>query len=149
MKQAIVLPKVISGFPGVGKSTLYRNRGDLPILDSDSSGFDKSEFPDNYLRHIEDAIAAGYTVLSSSHDPVRKGLVDRGIPFVLVYPALNCREEYLQRYRDRGSPKPFVDMMADKWVDFVVGCSMQKGCYHVCLGKGEFMPTLDQLMARI
>ena len=45
------MTKIISAFPGCGKSHLFRVAGDsIKILDSDSSKFDKDHFPANY-RH--------------------------------------------------------------------------------------------------
>lgn len=137
--------QVICGFPGVGKSTLFRDRGDQKILDSDSSTFDKAEFPANYIAHIKEKIAEGYTILASTHDVVRQALVDNDIPFGIVYPALNCKAEYLQRYADRGSPQGFIDLMDSKWVDFVNGCAAQKDCVSHCLAQGEYMPTMEEL----
>ena len=43
--------KVYSAFPGVGKTTYFNNTS-KNVLDSDSSTFDKSEFPQNYINHI-------------------------------------------------------------------------------------------------
>jgi hypothetical protein len=37
---------VISAFPGCGKSHYFRENKDKSILDSDSSKFDKSNFPE-------------------------------------------------------------------------------------------------------
>jgi hypothetical protein len=143
------MPNVICGFPGVGKSTLFRNRGDLKILDSDSSTFDKAEFPQNYIAHIKEKIAEGYIILASTHDVVRNALVENNIPFGIVYPALNCKEEYLQRYRDRGSPQAFIDLMDAKWVDFVNGCASQKGCISYCMPKGQYMPSIEELPKKL
>lgn len=44
--------KVYSAFPGVGKTT-YFNTTSKNVLDSDSSKFDKREFPKNYIQHIK------------------------------------------------------------------------------------------------
>jgi hypothetical protein len=44
---------VISAFPGCGKSHYFRNNSDKIVLDSDSSTFDKSDFPRNYIQHIK------------------------------------------------------------------------------------------------
>ena len=48
--------KVICGFPGVGKSTLFKELedSDYLVLDSDSSTFDKTKFPENYIEHIKE-----------------------------------------------------------------------------------------------
>ena len=79
--------KVYSAFPGVGKTT-YFNTTDRNVLDSDSSKFDKKNFPANYIEHIERNIQDPKVdkILVSSHKDVRDALLKKGIPFVLVYP---------------------------------------------------------------
>ena len=102
--------KVYSAFPGCGKTT-YFNNTDKNVLDSDSSKFDKRHFPGNYLDHIERSIEDPNVdkILVSSHKDVRDGLVRRGIPFVLVYPERTIKEEYIQRYKDRGNNDSIID----------------------------------------
>ena len=65
---------VVSAFPGCGKSHLFRNKGDKKILDSDSSTFDKSQFPENYINHIKSNIGDVDMILVSSHKEVRDAL---------------------------------------------------------------------------
>ena len=62
---------VVSAFPGCGKSHLFRNKGEKKILDSDSSTFDKSQFPQNYIEHIKFNIGEVDIILVSSHKEVR------------------------------------------------------------------------------
>jgi adenylate kinase family enzyme len=140
--------KVISGFPGVGKSTVFNDRDayGITILDSDSSTFDKTKFPANYIQHIKEQTAQGNLILCSSHDTVRAALVAEGIPFHLVFPALECKMEYLQRYTDRGSPAAFVDMMYNKWDEFIDGCMKQEGCTRTILQPGQFMCDVPELI---
>ena len=52
--------RVISGFPGIGKSYLFNNGKNILIIDSDSSNFSwlepgvrNPEFPHNYMKHIK------------------------------------------------------------------------------------------------
>jgi len=45
---------LISAFPGTGKSYCFNNNTTWEMLDSDSSTFDKKDFPDNYIKHIKD-----------------------------------------------------------------------------------------------
>lgn len=62
--------RIISGFPGIGKSTFAaKHEGD--VSDSDSSTFDKSDFPANYMRHIKQQVLMRKWVMVSSHDTVR------------------------------------------------------------------------------
>ena len=132
--------KIISGFPGIGKSSLY-NQSPERIADSDSSQFDKSEFPDNYIVHIRSLLEEGVKdyILVSSHFEVRDELEERGFPFFLVYPERGLKEEYLQRYRDRKSPQAFVDMMDANWDKFITGCEDQEGCEHIVLKSGQYL----------
>lgn len=132
--------KIISGFPGIGKSSLY-NQAPERIADSDSSQFDKSEFPDNYIVHIRNLLEEGVKdyILVSSHFEVRDELEERGFPFFLVYPERGLKEEYLQRYRDRNSPQAFVDMMGANWDKFITGCEDQEGCEHIVLKSGQYL----------
>lgn len=112
--------KIICGFPGVGKSTYVKNNKD--VLDSDSSKFDKSEFPDNYIKHIKENIDDGYTILASSHDVVRDALIKEGFNFTLVYPNIECKDEYLKRYKERGSPESFINLLDKNWDNWINQC---------------------------
>jgi hypothetical protein len=137
---------VISAFPGTGKTYLYEHSCDLGLLvkDSDSSGFCKSEFPGNYLDHIEANIGHYDVILVSSHQDVREGLNKRGISYTLVYPGLDLKDEYISRYLDRGSEYTFVNLVRENWDDWVISCYLEPGiCKHVVLGPGEYI--MDKL----
>lgn len=142
------MKKVICGFPGVGKSTVFENREQytINILDSDSSTFDKALFPANYIAHIKEQIEGDNVILCSSHDTVRNALVAENIPFHLVFPAITLKMEYLDRYVQRGSPKAFVDMMYNKWSEFIEGCIAQTGCTKTILRAGQFMNDVPELI---
>lgn len=116
--------KVISGFPGVGKSSYVKKNKD--VQDSDSSKFDKAEFPQNYIQHIKKCIADGKTVLVSSHKDVRDALIKEKINFTLVYPDKSLKDEYLKRYTERGSPASFITLLDkswDEWIDQIESIS--------------------------
>lgn len=117
---------IISGFPGVGKTALYNLLKDsslVTILDSDSSNFPKFGFPDNYLNHIEKEYNEigdlPKIILVSTHADVRQGLSERALPYELVIPYHSLKEEYLQRYKERGSNQAFVDLMSGNWENFI------------------------------
>ena len=135
----LALAKVISGFPGIGKSTLVRAKPTWNISDSDSSTFDKSEFPQNYIQHIQQSLGTRDWIMVSSHQEVRDAMCEAGIPFLLVYPERGLKSEYMQRYRDRGSPQQFLDLMNNKWDDFITGCLNQVGCEHYVLQSGQYL----------
>jgi hypothetical protein len=137
--------KVYSTFPGCGKTT-YFNTTDRNVLDSDSSKFDKKHFPGNYLDHIEKNIEDPNVdkILVSSHKDVREGLVRRKILFVMVYPDRDIKDEYIQRYKDRGNNDEFVDLLEknwDNWMDEMDEMSVPVGqiLYKVRLKSGQYL----------
>lgn len=142
-------PRIVSGFPGIGKSWLKDN-SNLVVSDSDSSQWSKDGFPSNYLAHISALYMAGNTdiILVSSHDAVRSGLIELGLTFILVYPSMECKQEYLERYRKRGSTQAFIDMMDKNWESFIEGCENQGACHKIELESGEFLSDSDILSRR-
>ncbi len=138
-----------AAFPGTGKSW-YVDKGEgsgyMPqgfATDSDSSKFDKSEFPQNYIKHIKDKISQGYArIFISSHKEVRDALVAEGLEFTLVYPDISLKEEYLIRYKERGNSSLFIEMMDKNWERFIEECQNQKGCKHIVLPSMIFISNV-------
>jgi len=130
---------LLSAFPGTGKSHLFKNNKNLKILDSDSSTFDKKDFPENYIKHIKENIGVVDIICISSHEEVRKALVDNGLMFLLVYPNIELKDEYIERYETRGNDKGFIELLTDKWDEWITDVSEQKNCIRIELGKNEFI----------
>lgn len=118
---------VIAGFPGVGKSSLYNSKKYV-VSDSDSSHFPKDDFPNNYIKHIKSLIDKNEHdyILVSSHKEVIEALIESGIVFVLVYPDKSLKEHYLERYRERGSDDNFINLLNDKWSEWIDDCQSHK-----------------------
>jgi hypothetical protein len=138
--------KVISGFPGVGK-TYYKNNSiySLKVTDSDSSKFSwvkegvrHPDFPQNYINHIKTLHEYRF-VFVSSHDVVRRALVDNNIYFTLVFPERNLKEEYLNRFKNRGSNKNFTNLLDTNCNIFIDSMENQTNCDLIRLGPGEFL----------
>lgn len=116
------LPRVLAGFPGVGKSTLFRDNPEA-YADSDSSTFDKAGFPANYIAHIQNLLeTSDKTIFVSTHQEVRDALAEAVIPFVLVYPDASLKPNFMERYAGRGSPEPFLNLMHNQFEKFVEQC---------------------------
>ena len=120
---------VISGFPGIGKSDLFKKAIDneIIVVDSDSSKFSwqqlnvtrNPDFPNNYIQHIKSQIGFVDIILVSSHIDVRQALSDEYIFTYVIYPAENLFDEYIERYIQRGSPEKFVQFMRENFKTFV------------------------------
>jgi len=116
--------KIISAFPGMGKTYYYNAHKDI-CLDSDSSEFSwvidngvrvrNPDFPNNYIKHIKENIGKYKYIFVSSHKEVREALLDNCIFFYLIFPQENFKENFIQRYIDRGSPKEFIELVSKNW----------------------------------
>lgn len=121
--------KIVSAFPGVGKTTYHKNNPET-TLDSDSSGFSwvidehgnktrNPSFPQNYINHIKENIGKYKYIFVSSHKEVRDALLDNCIFFYLVYPVNSRKEEFIQRYRDRGNDENFIKLVKTNWENWM------------------------------
>lgn len=139
------MTRVFSGFPGVGKSTLSKHFPNQ-VGYSDSSSFDKSDFPANYIRHIQSVIEDGSkeVLFVSSHKVVRDALTEASIDFTLVYPSLECKKEYLQRHTSRKSPAPFITLLTDQFDNWVKECMEFEGS-KIELTPGKYIADLIDL----
>ena len=129
---------VVSGFPGVGKTHLFNNK-EIDILDSDSSKFDKSDFPSNYIRHIKENLGKVDVILVSSHKDVRDALHNESIDFTLVYPSRELKNEFIERYKNRGSNEKFIELVSNNWDSWINELESQEGCKHIQLKSGEYL----------
>lgn len=138
--------KIISGFPGVGKSWLFENQKRLNrvVLDSDSSGFSwvskgvrNPGFPQNYIEHIKDNIGKVDIIMISSHDVVRNALKENNVPYIIVYPDASQKEIYINRYRQRGNDDKFIEFISSNWSKFISDIGQDNYPSHYRLPKGD------------
>lgn len=125
---------VISAFPACGKSHCFNNLNGkgLKILDSDSSKFSwvkdingenttkrNPNFPQNYIQHIKENIGKVDIIFVSSHEIVRKALLENNITTILVYPYKKCKNEWIERFKQRGNDEKFIKFISDNWDNFI------------------------------
>ena len=128
---------IIAGFPGTGKSILTNEYRNL-TSDSDSSKFSwimteegkvrNPDFPNNYIEHIKSLIGKVRIIFVSTHDVVRQALKDNNIEYVLVYPGKNCKDIYMNNYKNRGNDDAFLKLMDQNWDKFINQLEHEEGC---------------------
>ena len=138
--------KIVSAFPGTGKTYYTEQANDPGVWDSDSSVFSWSEpgirhpdFPQNYIDHIKEGIGKCTIIFVSSHKVVRDALCKNGIHFDLVYPERDLKDEYIGRFKERGSPDKFVEFIDSNWDDFIDELDGQRSCDKIRLFTGEYI----------
>lgn len=136
------MTKIVSAFPCTGKTKFYEYclfDSDKVVMDSDSSKFDKENFPTNYVEHIKEHIGKVDLIFVSSHESVRKALTDAGIDFMVCYPVSEAKNEYITRARQRGSSPEFIQMLDTNWYDFLKQMANQEASKSIILGIGEYL----------
>jgi hypothetical protein len=145
--------KIVSAFPGTGKSTFFRNNKDKSI-DSDSSEFSwvidengnkvrNPDFPRNYIQHIKENIGKYEYIFVSSHKEVRDALVDNCIFFYLAYPSRDRKEEFIKNYKARGDDDKFIELVEKNWDNWILELmdfsKFGIGCKGLMLGEDTFL----------
>ena len=151
---------VVSGFPGVGKSHTASYNSN--VVDCDSSHFSWKvtpegapkerdiNWPGNYIRHIQRLLdRAEYTyIVVSSHKEVREALVSEHIPFLLVFPPAPMKQEYIQRYIDRGIAPDFVKLLEANFDAWVAELGDQTSCTQIQLKSGQYLSDVLRMGER-
>lgn len=130
------MSKLILGMPGVGKtfaekelygvedleSSCYKWLGVEDTIES-SKGDPTREpnpiYPQNYFEAIKAALDDYPIVLASLHQEVRRLLSLEDIEYWVCVPSLTCKNEYLQRYRDRENSDDFINFLNSKFEEYV------------------------------
>ena len=94
---------IISGYQGIGKSTLA---GKNNCIDLESGNFwvDGKRADDWYKPYCQIAnhlSEQGYTVFVSSHEVVRRELEKSKEPVYVIFPAIDLKDEWIKKLDDR------------------------------------------------
>lgn len=142
-KKPTKLGQVLSVFAGCGKTYCAKKHPDK-VIDLESSNYKwiyavdvsnipkecrkgmsaklrkvNPDWPNNYIQAIKEARKKYDVVLVAQYEEVRKAMAQAGIPYALVFPLNSCKMEFVERYKKRGNPDSFVQMLMtnfDKWV---------------------------------
>ena len=139
---------IISGFAGIGKSTLasknprildlesskykWLSEG-LELLDSEErkgliSRKMNPEWPNNYLKEIflnQHNKEIDFIFISPTEE-ILVELETAGIDFIIAYPSLAAKQEMLQRYRNRNNSEDFIQKMDSMYEKILKTLSKRK-----------------------
>lgn len=134
MKKGII----IAGFAGVGKTVLankYNNIIDLEIMNfkwnyekeindvekrkGTTRKTRKVEWPENYIQAIVAATNTYDIVLISTDNEILEALDRKGMEYILCFPDIECKKEYLDRYRNRGNIEEFISKVGETFEELI------------------------------
>ena len=136
---------IICGFPGIGKSycvTAYQALGanhiTKRVYDLDSSEFQGENWVQDYVDRAEILNKEYIYVFLSTHEEVRNELLKRDIPYLIVAPDFDLKDEYLRRYFKRGDPIEFIKKLNDLWGHYMFSIANDP-MPVIELNSGEFL----------
>ena len=86
-------------------------------------------------------------ILASSHQAVREALMAEGIHYIIVAPKRELKTEYLIRYLQRGNEIEFIELLNEKWDEFLDGIE-NDGAPVIWLDHGQYMADVLGAIAR-
>ena len=133
---------IISGFAGIGKTTLQKKFPNVIDLessdykwvydDSNTESLDKEQrkgvtnrkqnplWPINYVEEIIKKSLEYDIVLISQDLDMRNALKDSGAKYYVCFPKKECKDDFIKRYKDRGNNERFISLVSEnfeKWID--------------------------------
>ena len=135
---------VISAFPGCGKTTAYSAlKNKCKVLDMESSFYDKTNFPCNYISALKENMENYDIIFVSTHEKVRKKLKEENIEYILYYPSIERKDEMISLYKERGSENTFIELMREHFEHFLASVENDDNTDNkICLkNEGEFILT--------
>lgn len=147
---------IVSAFAGVGKTTLARKynkdvidleSGDFKWIESgnteatkgDNTRTQNPKFPINYLEAIKKANSEYKVVLISQHEVIRKCLDAVKLDYIIVYPDISMKQEFIERYQKRGNNTGFINLIVHNWEKWISDLNMINGHEKIILQKGQYL----------
>ncbi|MCL2082134.1 MAG: hypothetical protein FWH04_02705 [Oscillospiraceae bacterium] len=157
--------KIIATYAGCGKTTFagmcgeiaidlhcvpYKyfcnerdNRGELGKADPISEM--QPDWPYNYVSAVENALSRHEYILIPSDFRVLALLAEKQHSYTLVFPQRECREEYLQRYTDRGNTENFLSIFYGNWDWFIDKLEANSYGKHIVLQPHQFLSDVIEI----
>ena len=150
---------VISGFAGIGKTTLQKNYPN--VIDLESSDFkwiyqnedielmneEKRKgitervrnplWPYNYVKVIMQKLNEYDIVLISQDNEVRDCLKENNCKYYACFPQKECKEEFIQRYINRGNNEKFINLISNNFEDWIDALMNEEN--KIIMEPGEFL----------
>lgn len=111
--------KIHCCFPGVGRTYLmdeYSMVANIVNLNPDTT---QENYVDAYIEDILEAEKSYDYVLVNTYPEVRRALKEKGINYNVVYPSINQRKQYYDRYTNKGKSIQYAETMIKNWRNLI------------------------------
>lgn len=129
---------ILAAFCGTGKTYLSQN-SDRELIEFECWKYsDKLEFPHNIVRDIVSKYGKVDAILISTNPLVLNELIKKGLNVTIVCPDLSLKDEYIERYRRRGSSSDFIGTLSKYWESWLREAMAFKRCRQIVLKSGQY-----------
>lgn len=135
---------IISAFCGTGKTYICENSNKKNFIEFECWKYNKDYFPDNYIRDIYSKIGQVDAIFISTNQIGLDALKKLGLKIILIYPELELKNEYMERYRIRGSSDDFIQTFSKYWDGWGKEIRENKNCIHIVLKRGQYISDVLQ-----
>lgn len=134
---------IICGFAGIGKSSIQKHSDlytTIKYYDLQSHNFVKHPgWEKSYIDCACSLAKENDYVFVSTHDVVIKELMNRDVKFYIVYPYRYCKDEYMERFKQRGSDMEYIKRFMLRWDMFVNNIENLTHVNKIPLRRGQYL----------
>lgn len=127
---------IVSAFCGVGKSYLCDNDNYSEVECWKYSN--DPNFPKNYVKEVKNQLKNNKIVFISTNPVTLDELKRQGLDFLLIYPDVSLKDEYMTRYKERGSHEDFINTLDEHWDNWITELEGYE-CNKIKVGQGEYL----------
>lgn len=157
--------RIISGFPGIGKSFFRTKYQDYLVYDaettsylwkmSDSGKQKNQDFPNNFIKHLKSLIGIYDFIFIRYDKDIQDALITANIPYGIIYPNKSLKSEFIRRYNARKASQLTIDLLNDnfeKWIDEIQSDKYSHILKHKLVTEDEYitpellleLPSIDE-----
>jgi len=133
---------VVSAFPGTGKTYLC-NHTSRVLTEKECWLYSQTgKFPENYVADIKDEFGRVDAIFISTNKLALDMLISERIGITLIYPTIDQKEHYMDRYLKRESNIDFINAMDKYWAIWIKECDERNDCLKHILYPDQFIANV-------
>lgn len=134
--------KICAAFCGSGK-TYICEKSDIDAIEIEYWKYKDKGLSSEYVADIRKHFGTVDYILIATDPEGLRLLHKEGFSITLIYPEIELRNEYLDRYINRDSPHEFIGVFMKYWKQWINELKEQTYCNHIVLQKGEYLKNIS------
>ena len=129
---------VCAAFCGTGK-TYICEKTDIKAIEVEYWKYKEKGLFKEYIQDVKKYFGKVDYIFIATDPEGMKLLNNEGFNITLIYPRNELRNEYLDRYIERGSSYDFIGRFMKHWDTWIDELKEQEYCKHIVLDSGQYL----------